>query len=128
MGLTLKYVKVTSSGTFHYRRRVPKDMAVSTGQTEFKRFLGKSEREALRNYPQTHAFHERLIEEFRNFAHNRANLTALEAHELAERKAADLNGGRGSARNEKVHTKRGNRTLVALGRRPYGGARDSKNV
>ncbi|NYJ13438.1 hypothetical protein GGI64_004522 [Rhizobium leguminosarum] len=51
MGLTLKYVRVTSAGTFHYRRRVPKEMAVSTGQTEFKRLLGKSEREALRNYP-----------------------------------------------------------------------------
>ncbi|MVA63913.1 tyrosine-type recombinase/integrase [Agrobacterium vitis] len=90
MGLTLKYVKVTKAGTFHYRRRVPKDMATSTGQIEFKRFLGKSEREALRNYPKTHAFHERLIEEFRNLARDRANLTALEAHELAERKAADL--------------------------------------
>ncbi len=90
MGLTLKYVKVTKAGTFHYRRRVPKEMAVSTGQTEFKKFLGKSEREALRNYPKTHAFYERLIEDFGNFPRNRANLTALEAHELAERKAAEL--------------------------------------
>ena len=50
MGLTLKRVIRSTAGTFHYRRRVPKDVAAIIGKNEFKRFLGNTEREALKNY------------------------------------------------------------------------------
>ncbi len=65
MGLVLKYVKRTNTGGFEYRRRVPKDIADQVAKREFKRVLGRSEREALRSYPHTHDQFERQIAEAR---------------------------------------------------------------
>lgn len=60
MGLSLKYVVLTNAGTWHYRRRVPKAARTTFPQSEFKRLLGDTRREALRNWPHVHAEFERL--------------------------------------------------------------------
>ena len=60
MGLSLKYVVLTNAGTWHYRRRVPKAAQTTLPQNEFKRLLGDTRREALRNWPHVHAEFERL--------------------------------------------------------------------
>ncbi|MGG7517571.1 DUF6538 domain-containing protein, partial [Allorhizobium undicola] len=65
MGLALKHIIRTKAGTFHYRRRIPKDAADVLGKGEFKRRLGETEREALRNYPKINAEYERAIVEAR---------------------------------------------------------------
>lgn len=61
MGLSLKYVVLTNAGTWHYRRRVPKAVQTTFPQREFKRLLGDTRREALRNWPLINAAFERLI-------------------------------------------------------------------
>ncbi|WP_366662778.1 DUF6538 domain-containing protein, partial [Mesorhizobium sp.] len=61
MGLVLKHVYLTKAGTWHYRRRLPRDIAALIRQNEFKRLLGSTEREALRNYPNVNAEFERLV-------------------------------------------------------------------
>jgi hypothetical protein len=91
MGLILKHIVSTKAGTFHYRRRIPKDAAEAIGRSEFKRLLGQTEREALRNYPKVHAEFERVVEDARKgAARNLADLTPLEVHRLAQRRAAEL--------------------------------------
>ncbi len=60
MGLSLKYVVLTNAGTWHYRRRVPKAAQTAFPQSEFKRLLGDTRREALRNWSHVHAEFERL--------------------------------------------------------------------
>ncbi|RVD15566.1 MAG: integrase [Mesorhizobium sp.] len=91
MGLVLKNVLQTKAGTWHYRRRLPRDVAPLLGQGEFKRLLGSTEREALRNYPKVNGEFERLVAETRR--RSDAGLpaeTALEVHRLAERRAQEL--------------------------------------
>ncbi|MFK0684914.1 site-specific integrase [Ochrobactrum sp. BD67] len=61
MGLLLRYVFQTKFGTWHYRRRVPKAAQAFIPKGEFKRFLGETRREALRNWPRVNAEFERLI-------------------------------------------------------------------
>lgn len=91
MGLVLKHVVRTKAGTWHYRRRLPKDVGEVVGKGEFKRLLGSTEREALRNYPQINAEFERLVAEARRrLAGLGANATALEVHREAERRAREL--------------------------------------
>ncbi|MFN7009049.1 MAG: tyrosine-type recombinase/integrase [Allorhizobium sp.] len=91
MGLILKHIVSTKAGTFHYRRRIPKDAAEVIGRSEFKRLLGQTEREALRNYPKVNAEFERVVEEARKgAARNVADLTPLEVHRLAQRRATEL--------------------------------------
>lgn len=91
MGLALKYVVITKAGTFHYRRRMPKDVSAVVGKGEFKRLLGETQREALRNYPKVNAEFERVVIEARKSAPGSAgDMTALEAHRLAELRAAEL--------------------------------------
>lgn len=65
MGLVLKHVIRTKAGTWHYRRRMPRDVSGPAGQKEFKRLLGISEREALRNFPKVHAEFEQAVSEAR---------------------------------------------------------------
>lgn len=60
MSLSLKYVVLTHAGTWHYRRRVPKAAQTAFPQSEFKRLLGDTRREALRNWPLINAEFERL--------------------------------------------------------------------
>lgn len=60
IGLSLKYIIQTKAGTWHYRRRVPKAAQSALPQNEFKRLLGDTRREALRNWPHVHAENERL--------------------------------------------------------------------
>ena len=62
MGLILKHIERTSTGSFQYRRRVPKDVSGIIAKREFKRKLGVSEKEALAAWPQYHATVEREIE------------------------------------------------------------------
>lgn len=89
MGLTLKRVIRTKAGTFHYRRRVPKDVAAIIGRNEFKRLLGETEREALKNYMKVDALYERMIEEARGRSAGETP-TPLELHRMAELRAAEL--------------------------------------
>ncbi len=95
MGLVLKYVKRTNSGGFEYRRRVPKDIADQVAMREFKRVLGRSEREALRSFPYTHDQVERQLAEARalNSQHDVARSGELghaELWEVAVRSVEDL--------------------------------------
>jgi hypothetical protein len=61
MRLTLKHVERTKSGSWQYRRRVPKDVSSVIPKREFKQKLGDSEREALAAWPRVHALVEREI-------------------------------------------------------------------
>lgn len=89
--LTLRHVTTTKAGTWHYRRRLPKDAAEVLGKGEFKRLLGSTEREALRNYPKVNAEFERMIEGARRLAERtRQGLTPLEVHKEAEIRAREL--------------------------------------
>ncbi|TPI83483.1 tyrosine-type recombinase/integrase [Mesorhizobium sp. B2-8-9] len=93
MGLVLKYVIQTKAGTWHYRRRLPRDLAPLLRQNEFKRHLGDTKREALRNYPKVNGDFDRLVAEARR--RNSAGLpaeTPLEVHRMAERRAQELAG------------------------------------
>ncbi|MER9841764.1 integrase [Mesorhizobium australicum] len=92
MGLVLKHVVQTKAGTWHYRRRLPRDVAVLVGKGEFKRLLGETERQALRNYTKVHAEFERVVGDARK-AEPAASLTSatpLELHRLAELRAREL--------------------------------------
>lgn len=55
MGLVLDHVVTTKSGSLHYRRRVPKDVAGIITKREFKRKLGDSRKEATGAYLRYHA-------------------------------------------------------------------------
>ncbi|GEO84074.1 integrase [Ciceribacter naphthalenivorans] len=90
MGLTLKHIVVTKAGTFHYRRRVPKDVATIIGKSEFKRLLGETEREALKNFPKINALYEQLVAGARAASPENDALTALEIRRLAELRATEL--------------------------------------
>lgn len=92
MGLVLKHVIVTKAGTLHYRRRFPKDAIPIIGRGEFKRLLGSTEREALRNYPKVNAEFERLVTEARRRVVGSSDdvATPLDIHRAAERRAAEL--------------------------------------
>lgn len=65
MGLVLKHAQSTSAGTLHYRRKVPLDLRPVVGKGEFKRLLGKTQREALAAYPKVNAEFERLMADAR---------------------------------------------------------------
>lgn len=92
MGLVLKNVLQTKAGTWHYRRRLPRDVAPLLGQGEFKRLLGSTEREALRNYPKVNGEFERLVSETRRRSGgpDLSTLTPMELHKLAELRAQEL--------------------------------------
>lgn len=91
MGLVLKHVQQTNAGTWHYRRKLPRDVTALVGKNEFKRLLGSTEREALRSYPKVNGEFERLVAEARR--RNGAGLpaeTPLELHRMAELRAQEL--------------------------------------
>ena len=92
MGLVLKHVERTKSGSLQYRRRVPKDVSANITKREFKRKLGDSEREALAAYPAYHAQVEREIEAARRKAGSAgaAPATDLEAYTLARQQVRDM--------------------------------------
>jgi integrase len=95
MGLVLKHVERTKSGTWQYRRRVPKEVSANITKREFKRKLGESEREALAAYPRYHAEVEREIAEarlgkVRSEAASQAGASEREAYAEALRRRADL--------------------------------------
>ncbi|MDH4984837.1 integrase [Aminobacter anthyllidis] len=94
MRLVLKHVIRTKAGTWHYRRRLPKDVAEAVGKGEFKRLLGATEREAVNNFPKANAEFERLAAEVRSRAARvRQGLTSLDVHYEAERRAGELAQG-----------------------------------
>lgn len=92
MGLVLKYVVQTKAGTWHYRRRLPRDVVALIGKGEFKRLLGETEREALRNYPKVHAEFERVVVDARRTEPTAipASATPMELHRMAEMRAREL--------------------------------------
>ncbi|WP_135449159.1 DUF6538 domain-containing protein [Tabrizicola caldifontis] len=95
MGLVLKHVERTKSGSWQYRRRVPKDISEVITKREFKRKLGESEREALAAYPRYHAEVEREIAEAKRGKGRAAVpggvvLSGREAYAEALRRRADL--------------------------------------
>lgn len=92
MGLILKYVVITKAGTRHYRRRFPRAVAGVIGKGEFKRLLGETEREALRNYPRVHGEFERLVAEVRERKRAKGPrvVTPLDIHAAAVARAAEL--------------------------------------
>ncbi|MFN4154805.1 MAG: hypothetical protein ACK4HF_09130 [Paracoccaceae bacterium] len=95
MGLVLKYIEQTKSGSWQYRRRVPKGISGVVTKREFKEKLGDSEREALAAYPRFHAKVEREIAEaklgrVRAASAANAKLSEREAYAEALRKRADL--------------------------------------
>lgn len=95
MGLVLKHVERTKSGSFQYRRRVPRDVAAIIAKREFKRKLGDSERESLAAYPRYHAQVEREIEAARrrlalSDAASSPTASEREAYVEALRRRADL--------------------------------------
>lgn len=61
MRLTLKYVEKTKSGSWQYRRRVPKAVSTQITKREFKHKLGDTEREASVAWARYHAQVEREI-------------------------------------------------------------------
>lgn len=95
MGLVLKHVEHTKSGSFQYRRRVPRDVSAIITKLEFKRKLGDSEREALAAYPRYHAQVEREIAEAKlrltsAEAASQPGASEREAYAEALRRRADL--------------------------------------
>ncbi|OWJ73655.1 hypothetical protein CDV50_02020 [Haematobacter massiliensis] len=95
MGLVLKNVERTKSGSWQYRRRVPKDVAHIITKREFKAKLGDSREEALRAWPAYHARVEREIEAARKriaFAEaaDMGSVSEREAYAEALRRRADL--------------------------------------
>jgi hypothetical protein len=95
MGLVLKHVKQTKSGSFQCRRRVPKAVNNIITKREFKQKLGDSRRDALAAYPRYHAQVEREIEaairrlEGAQVA-SRPDASDREAYAEALRRRADL--------------------------------------
>lgn len=64
MGLVLKHVERTKTGSWQYRRNVPKEVSAIITKREFKRNLGgESEKEAIAAYPRYHAEVEMEITE-----------------------------------------------------------------
>ena len=95
MGLVLKHVERTTSGSFQYRRRVPKDVASVIGKAMFKKKLGDTRQEALAVYPRYHAQVEREIAAARrrlalSDAASSSEASEREAYVEALRRRADL--------------------------------------
>ncbi|MCV2863332.1 tyrosine-type recombinase/integrase [Albidovulum sediminicola] len=91
----MKHVERTKSGSFQYRRRVPRDVAAIITKREFKRKLGDSEREALAAYPRYHAQVEREIADAKlrlagAVAASQPGASEREAYAEALRRRADL--------------------------------------
>ncbi|RPG40986.1 MAG: hypothetical protein CBC34_011440 [Hyphomicrobiaceae bacterium TMED74] len=62
MGLIVKHVVQTKTGTYTYRRRVPKGLREVLGKTEIKKTLGKSQSQALKRYNAIHKEVEQLLQ------------------------------------------------------------------
>lgn len=95
MCLVLKYVERTKSGSFQYRRRVPKKVSPVITKREFKEKLGDTNREALAAYPRFHALVEREIAEAklrlaRAEAAGQPGASEREAYDEAMRRRADM--------------------------------------
>lgn len=95
MGLVLDHVVTTKSGSLHYRRRVPKDVAEVITKREFKRKLGDSRKEATGAYLRYHAQVEREISAARqrlalSAAASSSEASEREAYAEALRRRADL--------------------------------------
>lgn len=92
MGLVLRYARLTKSGTWQYRRRIPTAVRNLLFQGEFKRFLGATKPEALKAYPKIEAEFERLVSDTlrKHSAPAPVPVTQLEIHRMAERRAKEL--------------------------------------
>lgn len=91
----MKHVEQTKSGSWQYRRRVPKDVSEVITKREFKRKLGDSQKEALAAYPQYHAQVERVIDAAKKriagaVAASGPGASEREAYAEALRRRADL--------------------------------------
>lgn len=95
MGLILKHVERTKSGSFQYRRRVPKEVSPLITKREFKHKLGDTNREALAAYARYHARVEQEIAEAklrlaRSEAANLPGASERDAYAEALRRRADM--------------------------------------
>jgi integrase len=91
MGLVLKNILLTKTGSYHYRRRVPDRLKEIIGKREIKRFLGNTEREAVAEYPIVHRQTEKLFAQAeKQAAASKAPRSDLEAHEQLERRLRKL--------------------------------------
>jgi hypothetical protein len=95
MGLILKHIEKTKSGTWQYRRRVPKAVSSIINKLEFKQKLGDSEREALKAWSIAHARVESEIAQAlkrlsQGRVATRGDSTEREAYAEAMRRRADL--------------------------------------
>ncbi len=95
MRLVLRHVEKTKSGSWQYRRRVPKDLGKIILKREFKKKLGDTEREALSSYPAFHALVEREIAEARRSlelkgAADRGEVSDRQAFKLAMAQATEM--------------------------------------
>jgi integrase len=76
MGLVLRYVQQTTSGTWRYRRRVPDDLRPILGKAELIKKLGESKSEALKRYPVVHNAFEKALAEARSVAEQQNKIRA----------------------------------------------------
>lgn len=92
MGLVLKHVERTKSGSRQYRRRVPKNVAGIITKREFKRILGETGKEALAAYLIYHAQVEGEIELARKRIGQAGAVPAsdLEAYAEARQRVRDM--------------------------------------
>lgn len=112
MGLVLKHVELTKTGTYQYRRRVPKEILEVVGKTMFKKKLGDSQKEATAAWHSVHAEVERAIASAHKRLASKAGLslsnlsagaTDREAYAEALRRRADLIEA-GADDEELIHT------------------------
>lgn len=95
MRLFLKHVEKTKSGSWQYRRRVPKAVSSVITKREFKQKLGESQKEALAAWAKVHAQVEREISTAQKRlalgqAVDAGNATEREAYAEAQRRMMDL--------------------------------------
>lgn len=94
MRLVLRYAKRLANGTWEYRRRIPKSVKELLQRGEFKRVLGTSEKEALKNYPRVNGTFEELIARSAREIAIQARLagpeTEAEAARLARKRLREL--------------------------------------
>jgi len=59
--MRLKYVSITPSGTYEYRRQVPAPLRAAVGKREIKKVLGSTEAQAMATYSRTHLAVEKIL-------------------------------------------------------------------
>ncbi|MFT7578075.1 MAG: hypothetical protein ACI9XZ_004478, partial [Alphaproteobacteria bacterium] len=92
LGLIVKHVVQTKTGSFTYRRRVPKGLREALGKTEIKKVLGASHGQALKHYQAFHNEVERLLQSAQRSAKSPRTTpkTDYEVHREALRRLQEI--------------------------------------